>query len=90
MLIAAVLGIVTGLLYTKVTMWLLGSLWKGATHTDGFSMYPNSSTIIGGFAAGILLSLFILYRTITKQLKKQQSKIQHSAKALNIKKFLFL
>ncbi len=71
-LLASVVGVVAGLLYTSLNLWLLGNVWKGATHTDGFSVYPSAATIASGFFIGILLSLGLLYWTILRHLKDKK------------------
>lgn len=72
-LAASIAGVVGGLLYTVLIMWLLGNVWKGATHTDGFSVYPGIATILAGLIVGILLSLFILRLTIVRNLKEKKT-----------------
>ena len=75
-LVASVSGVLTGLLYTSLIIWLLGSLWKGATHTDGFSVYPDMITILAGSLVGVVLSLVILQRTIVRNLKDKQAAVK--------------
>lgn len=89
-LIASVLGVITGLIYTMVVMWLLGSFWKGATHTEGFSVYPHWITLISGFAIGIVLSLVVLHRVISNNLKEKTPKKRSGQKSLLLKKWLLL
>jgi putative ABC transport system permease protein len=69
-LASSIAGIIAGLLYTALTIWLLGNLWQGATHTDGFSLYPGITTLITGLLIGITLSLGLLRITIIKSLKE--------------------
>lgn len=71
-LVASIVGVVAGLLYTVLIMWLLGNVWKGATHTDGFSVYPGIVTILVGFIAGIIISLLVLRLTIVRNLKEKK------------------
>jgi putative ABC transport system permease protein len=63
-------GVIAGLLYTALIMWLLGNVWQGATHTDGFSVYPGITTLVTGLLTGIALSLCLLRATVVKSLKK--------------------
>ncbi|MDR0333342.1 MAG: ABC transporter permease, partial [Dysgonamonadaceae bacterium] len=72
--LSSIIGVVAGLIYTTLVMWLLGTVWKGATHTDGFSVYPNISTVIGGFAVGIILSMIVLRLAISRNLKNKERK----------------
>ncbi|MDR3296617.1 MAG: ABC transporter permease [Prevotellaceae bacterium] len=64
--LAAVAGVVLGLLYTLAVTWLLGNIWRGATHTDGFTLVPSASAIAGGLLAGLGLSLLVLWRAIAR------------------------
>ena len=69
---ASIAGIIAGIIYTSLIMWLLGNLWKGATHTGGFSVYPDLKTLIIGSLIGFGISFVILYRTIKRNLKEKR------------------
>ena len=71
-LLSSIIGVVAGLLYTGLIMWLLGNVWKGATHTGGFSVYPSATTLVSGLFIGIALSLWLLYRSIVQNLKDRK------------------
>lgn len=75
-LLSAIAGVIAGLLYTVLIIWLLGNVWKGATHTDGFAVYPGIMTILIGLVTGIVLSLLLLRRTIVRTLKVQSLKFK--------------
>jgi putative ABC transport system permease protein len=64
--ISAVGGVIVGLLYTILVLFLLGNVWKGATHTEGFSLFPGFLTIGIGLLSGVILSLTLLYFVIRK------------------------
>ena len=81
-LVASVAGVLVGIIYTSLIMWLLGSIWKGATHTDGFSVYPDIPTILAGSLAGVSLSLFILHRTIIHNLKDKKADVKMKSVSL--------
>ena len=72
-LISSVVGVIGGLVYTSLIMWLLGNVWKGATHTDGFSVYPGIITLLSGLVIGIGLSLWLLRMTIVRTLKDKKT-----------------
>jgi putative ABC transport system permease protein len=74
--VSSIIGVIAGLIYTTLIMWLLGTVWRGATHTDGFSVYPNIATIVGGLAVGIVLSLLFLRLAIARNLRFKGSKVQ--------------
>jgi putative ABC transport system permease protein len=68
----SIVGAVAGLLYTTLIMWLLGNVWKGATHTDGFSVYPDLVTIPMGLFVGVALTLGLLRWMIVQNLKEKR------------------
>jgi len=70
-LVSAVVGVVVGLLYTYLVLFLLGTVWKGATHTDGFGVYPDLMTLFTGLVSGVVLALVLLYGGIISALKKK-------------------
>lgn len=73
LLSAAIVGVIGGLLYTYLVLFLLGNVWQGATHTEGFKAYPHLITIVMGMVSGSVLSWVILYFSIILSLKKRYS-----------------
>lgn len=67
------IGVLVGLLYTGLVLWLLGNVWKGATQTDGFGLYPGVGSLAIGILASIGLSFGLLYRAILRALKEKNS-----------------
>lgn len=65
-LVASAIGVVMGLLYTGLIMWLLGGVWQGATQTDGFRVYPGIWTLISGTLVSVGLSLGFLRWAIVR------------------------
>lgn len=53
-------GVLAGLLYAALLLFLLGNVWKGATHTDGFQVFPQAGTLVMAFAGSLLLSFLML------------------------------
>ncbi|MDR0295367.1 MAG: FtsX-like permease family protein, partial [Prevotellaceae bacterium] len=83
---SAIVGVVVGLVYTYLVLFLLGNVWKGATHTDGFSLYPNLLTIGAGMLVGIIFSMIVLCFRISKfKIQNPKSK-NHKSQLLS--KFL--
>ena len=60
-LLSALAGVVAGVAYTCLVLFLLGTVWQGATHTDGFRVYPHLSTLGTGLLSGVVLALVLLY-----------------------------
>ena len=89
-LISSTIGVIVGILYTILIMWLLGNVWKGATHTEGFAAYPDIITVIAGLSAGIILSLFILWRVIAKNLREKHLNNKKSKISLKGKKMIVI
>ena len=65
-LIASPVGVLAGILYSGITLWLLGNVWSGATHTEGFSLHIHLSTLAIGWGVGILIIAGSLYYLISK------------------------
>ncbi len=89
-LLSSVAGVIAGLIYTALIMWLLGNVWKGATHTDGFSVYPAAITIVLGFLVGIGLSLLLLRRVIVRNLKDKKQNVGEKIRSLKVKKIIVI
>ncbi len=53
---ASLLGVLVGLAYTSLILWLLGSVWSGVTGTNGFHLYINW-TLALAFALSLALAL---------------------------------
>ena len=60
-LVAVLIGIIIGNLYTWLIVFLLGNVWQGATQTDGFSIVTTPQTLLVGFAISMLLSITVLW-----------------------------
>lgn len=87
-LVASVIGVFVGLVYTGLVIWLLGNVWKGATQTDQLSIYPSLSTLIIGLLVGILISLAVLRLTIVRSLKEKQSIARTKKSVFHTRKWL--
>ena len=87
-LLSSAAGVVAGLLYTTLILWLLGNVWKGATHTDGFAPYPSSDAIIFGLAIGMIIAMLLLWYAIRRHLKEKQAKQTKKRQTLAGKKIL--
>lgn len=66
---ASFAGIAAGILYTWLILVLLGSVWKGAVHTDGFILFPEWKGILAGWTAGTVVSLLAVSSGVRRILK---------------------
>ncbi|WP_430809508.1 MULTISPECIES: ABC transporter permease [unclassified Carboxylicivirga] len=87
---ASITGVVTGLLYTTLIIWLLNTFWSGATHTSGLSVYSNVFTLVMAFVVGIVASLLVLHRVISRHLKKKVPSVKSRPSSLLMKKTLLI
>jgi len=76
------IGVLAGLLYSWLTLWLLGNVWSGATHTEGFALHINAWTVVAGWLAGLLICAVLLAYTLHKMMReyvgKPSSKVRTS------------
>ena len=56
---ASLIGVLVGLAYTSLILWLLGTVWSGVTGTNGFHLYINW-TLVLAFAFALALALTAL------------------------------
>ena len=71
-LIATPIGLVLGYAYAALMLWLMAGIWNGATHTDGFTIHAQWTTLLWAWLAGILICLTVLWLTVRKGLKQKQ------------------
>ena len=64
MLYASPLGVLAGLIYSSLTLWLLGNVWSGATHTEGFALHIQPLTLIIGWIVALLICAAVLWWVI--------------------------
>jgi putative ABC transport system permease protein len=55
---ASLIGVLVGLAYTSLILWLLGTVWSGVTGTNGFHLYINW-TLALAFALVLALALIV-------------------------------
>ena len=76
-LFASPFGVLAGLLYSALILWLLGNVWSGATHTEGFVLHVNALTLILGWLIGVLVCAFSLWM-IKGKIQRSKDKGQRS------------
>jgi len=73
MLLASPWGVVAGLLYSCLTLWLLGNVWSGATHTEGFALHIQPLTLLIGIVVGLLICALTLWIVVWNALTPHPS-----------------
>jgi putative ABC transport system permease protein len=72
--IATATGVAVGIGYTLLILWLMESVWKGATHTENFSLIPTLATLAIGLIASLMISLGMLWISIKRSYRQKQNK----------------
>ena len=92
MLFASPWGVVAGLLYSSLTLWLLGNVWSGATHTEGFALHIQPLPLLIGWAVGMLFCAFVLWRSLRKIHNNSLQSVLPSltGEGLGVRPFTFL
>ena len=72
-LFASPFGVLAGLLYSALILWLLGNVWSGATHTEGFVLHVNALTLILGWLIGVLVCALSLWVIIKYKMNNEKS-----------------
>lgn len=70
---ASPLGVIAGLAYSGLTLWLLGNVWSGATHTEGFALHIQPLTLLLGWVVGLLICALTLWFVLRNILKPHTS-----------------
>lgn len=74
-LVASPFGILAGILYSGITLWLLGNVWSGATHTEGFGLHIQWLTLVFGWLAGVFICWLTLW-TVIRSLQRPARALQ--------------
>ena len=90
MLCASPFGVLAGLLYSALTLWLLGNVWSGATHTEGFALHIQPLTVIVGWAIGLLICAVVLWWVIRTMLRQRQTEHIEPTQKRSQNKYLFV
>lgn len=68
--IASIFGVIAGILYTVIVMWLLGNIWQGATQTSSLGVYIDVVSVLIGVAVCIIVIVGLLWYQIAKAVHK--------------------
>lgn len=61
---ASPLGVITGVAYAGLTLFLLSTVWSGATNTEGFMLHLKPLTLLVSWLVGMLISAFVLWSAV--------------------------
>lgn len=70
LLLALPAGVVVGILYSGTTLFMLGNVWSGATHTEGFRLHINPMTLLLSLVVGLGICLIVVILTIRKSIPR--------------------
>lgn len=73
LLLGVVLGVVGGVVYTQLILWLLGSLWQGATHADNLTLSFSPQALVLGGGISLVVSVAVQWFSL-----RSPEKIKHS------------
>lgn len=76
---ATIMGVIVGILYTSIVMWLLGNIWQGATQTSHLGIYIDGVSVIVGVVVSIVVIVGLLWYQIAKAVRTdgQSEQIEH-------------
>ncbi|MGA1867295.1 MAG: FtsX-like permease family protein [bacterium] len=63
-LLGGFLGVGGALLYTKLTIYALGTVWRGTVGTSAISFHITLNTVCIGFIAGVVGALLVMWITM--------------------------
>jgi len=66
----AIGGAAAGILYTKVMIYGLGTVWQGAVGGSAIHFHVKASSIFFGAAGGVLVSFMAIWGALRKQLRQ--------------------
>jgi ABC-type antimicrobial peptide transport system permease subunit len=65
--LGGLLGAAAGLLYTRIMLWALGTVWQGAVGGANLFFHVSPLTLAIGAAAGIVVALAVIWLTVRRQ-----------------------
>ncbi|MCL5282675.1 MAG: ABC transporter permease [Planctomycetes bacterium] len=66
-LCGTIIGVAVGLLYTRLMVYALATLWSGAVGGTGVYFHAKLPTLVSGGLGGLLAVLFAIWLTLRKQ-----------------------
>ncbi len=71
-----VLGCFLGVVYNKIVLHALGTVWRGAVGTSSFYLYVNPVSLLLGFCTSVFISVLTLFWVVRRQVKSPISQTQ--------------
>ena len=68
--IGAAIGAGLGVLYTKLILHGLGTIWQGAVASTALQFHARGATLITGTVAGVLIALAAMWLTLRSQVRR--------------------
>jgi putative ABC transport system permease protein len=72
------LGIVGGVLLTRLILYLLGTVWQGAVQTSGFQLKVTSAALVTGAFSSLILALVTILIAVRSALRRSVVSLQQS------------
>ncbi|MCK5529295.1 MAG: ABC transporter permease, partial [Kiritimatiellae bacterium] len=66
----ALSGTVGGMIYTKVVLYALSSIWRGAVGTSSIQAFILPSTLFSGLIIGLTTAIICIWISLSKQIKQ--------------------
>ena len=66
----ALTGTVGGIIYTKIVLYALGSIWRGAVGTSALQPFIIPSTLLTGFMIGLTTAILCMWISLSKHIKQ--------------------
>lgn len=65
--VASPIGVVAGCVYAALSLWLLSGAWRGATHTEGFTLHVHPVSVAVAWMVGLLICVCVLWVAFPKR-----------------------
>lgn len=90
LLLSALFGGLSGVLYNKLMLWGLNSVWNDAVHADMLRMVVRPQTIFAGMVTGVIIATTSMYVVTVRSFKRNiVSVIRSQSAPVSIGKSMF-
>lgn len=74
-LVGAVLGVLGGLVYTRLMIWALATVWAGAVAGSPIRFHAAAGSLVGGAAAGVAISLAAIIWAVWRAMRRHAAEL---------------